>query len=107
MISVVVVFGVAEDEINVSSCCCSDDDDDDSTVTSLPPPRGGDDDSSLLTDAGVADEGGRFGLKGVDEEGNGVIAMLVAEAEANIIIGSSSFIDFEDGLERFGAAFEK
>ncbi len=100
IISSVFDVGVADDdEINVS-CCCSGDDD--STVIS---PTRGDDDSSLLTDAGVVDEGGgRFGLKGVDDdEGNGVIAMLLAEADNN-----SSFIGgFDEVFGRFDAAFEK
>ena len=91
-----VVGGVSEDDINfLSSCCCDDDNDDDWIVTS---PRPGDsEDSSLLTDAGVAadDDGGRFGLKGVADEGNGVIA-------DDDMIGSSFLIDFEDV---FGAAF--
>lgn len=83
------VGGVSsEDDINFLSSCCCDDDDDDWIVTS---PRPGDsNDSSLLTDAGVAadDDGGRFGLKGVADEGNGVIV-------DDDIIGSFLF-DFED-----------
>jgi len=94
-----IVVGVAEDDINFLSCCCCDDD---SIVTS---PRLGESiDSSLLTDAGVAaDEGGgRFGLKGVADEGNGVIA------DDDDIIGSSPLIGFEDAFVRFGsAALEK
>ena len=87
-----VVGGVSEDGIIFLSCCCCDDD---WIVTS---PRPGEfNDSSLLTDAGVAadDDGGRFGLKGVADEGNGVIA-------DDDMIGSSFLIDFEDV---FGAAF--
>lgn len=93
----VVIFGVAEDDINLTCCCC--DDDDDSIVTS--PRPGESSDSSLLTDAGVAadDDGGRFGLNGVADEGNGVIA-------DDDMIGSS-LIDFEDVFVRFGAALEK
>lgn len=93
-----VGVGVAEDDINFSSCCCCDDDDD-SMVTS--PRPGESSDSSLLTDAGVAaDEGGgRFGLNGVADEGNGVIA--------EDIVGSSPLIE-DVVFDRFGGAdFEK
>ena len=95
----VVVVGVAEEDINLSCCCC-DDDDEDSIVTS--PRPGESSDSSLLTDAGVAadDDGGRLGLNGVADEGNGVIA-------DDDMIGSSPLIDFEDVFVRFGAALEK
>lgn len=86
--------GVSEDENFNVSCCC--DCDDDSIVIS---PVLGVDDSSLLTEAGVVDEGGgRFGLKGVDDEGNGVIAMSVKE---------EIFIGFDEIFGRFGTVFEK
>ena len=95
-----MAVGVAVEHVScaISCCrCCIVD----STVTS----QRGEADSSLLTDAGVADEdGGRFGLKGVDE-GNGVIAliMLLLVSLTDVKVDLITPLDFG----RFGSTFEK
>ena len=96
-----MVVGVAVEHVScaISCCCCCCIVD--STVTS----QRGEADSSLLTDAGVADEdGGRFGLKGVDE-GNGVIAliMLLLVSLTDVKVDLITPLDFG----RFGSTFEK
>jgi hypothetical protein len=95
-----MVVGVAVEHVScaISCCCCCIVD---STVTSQ---RGESADSSLLTDAGVADEdGGRFGLKGVDE-GNGVIALIMLLVSlTDVKVDLITPLDFG----RFGSTFEK
>ena len=83
--------------ISCCCCCCIVD----STVTS----QRGEADSSLLTDAGVADEdGGRFGLKGVDE-GNGVIALIILLVSLTDVKVDDLITPLDFG--RFGSTFEK
>jgi len=96
-----MVVGVAVEHVScaiISCCCCCCIVD--STVTS----QRGEADSSLLTDAGVADEdGGRFGLKGVDE-GNGVIALIMLLVSlTDVKVDLITPLDFG----RFGSTFEK
>ena len=93
------VVGVAVEHVScaISCCCCCIIVD--STVTS----QRGEADSSLLTDAGVADEdGGRFGLKGVDE-GSGVIALMMLLSLTDVKVDLIAPLDFG----RFGSTFEK
>ena len=94
------VVGVAVEHVSCAICCCCCCIIVDSTVTS----QRGEVDSSLLTDAGVADEdGGRFGLKGVDE-GNGVIALIMLLSLTDVVkVDLIAPLDFG----RFGSTFEK
>ena len=95
-----MVVGVAVEHVSCAiSCCCCCCCIVDSTVTS----QRGEADSSLLTDAGVADEdGGRFGLKGVDG-GNGVIVLIMFLVSLTDVRVDLTPLDFG----RFGSTFEK